>query len=161
MSKRIFYFIALVFSNVYDILRLAGTLPVSHFIQKFRKFLIKHPCRRKLQHFPGIRSRDWTRLCTLNACWLRFTGGTGMCRFLQRGNNLSRVKRRVCWLKISWLRVVRYIKLLSWPRVKSAAQRARNRHIADSLFAKFPGIHDEIKGYNAATGYNRKYVPCV
>lgn len=40
----------------------------------------KVPHRRKLQHLPGIRSRDWTRLCTLNACWLRFIDATGWAR---------------------------------------------------------------------------------
>lgn len=149
----------MLYTNAYDISCFTGTLPASHFIRKFRKFLIKHPCRRKLQHFPGIRLRDWTRLCTLNACWLRFTGGTGICRFLERGNNLSRVKRRVCWLKISWLRVVT-LNFYRGRAVKSIVSACAKSTYCRQSFCKFPGIHDEIKGYDT-TGYNRKYVPCV
>lgn len=82
-------------------------LQVSHFIREFREFLIKYHIVVNCSTYP-VLDREIEHGCVswMRVDWDLSTRRDGCVSFSATGKQSVSDKTKVCWLKISWLRVV-------------------------------------------------------
>lgn len=82
-------------------------LPVLHFIREFWKFLIKHRVVVNCSTY-SVLDREIGHGCVrwMRVDWDLSTRRDGRVSFSATGKQSVSDKTKVCWLKISWLRIV-------------------------------------------------------
>lgn len=113
-------------------------------------------CHRELQHLFGIKSKDWIRLLYVECVLIEiYRRGGHVHRFLQRDNNLSRIKRKSVDWKFHGCVVLNFYRGRVLKVCRSACTKSTYRH--QVFFTNFPVIHGKIKEYNIMMGRNQKY----